>query len=1058
MATAKKLEQRLVLHGWVTRMLGYKDTDDLLKSMRDCDEDMVGSHTRFYERLLTRNSKLNLEPDDLENYDDNIITHMDSVNQATTAAPVTLRYFQYLALLYTEILLDWRANRTAGLVKRLNDYAETLESEPIRFTEADLNKLAFWMATGSGKTLIMNINVRQFLHYDNGKLDNIILVTPNEGLSDQHIREMRRFGTPCERFSPDSAGATLENLGGKQAVKVTEITKLTENKKGSGTSVDVEWLEGRNLVLVDEGHKGSAANLDASKEKTWRKRRNLLSSGGFTFEYSATFGQALSASKNDDLTEEYGKAILFDYSYRYFYEDEYGKDFNILNLKNQQDSREKTDLLLLGNLLSFYEQRRYYARHEKELADYMIEPPLWIFVGSSVNAVYTKNKEKRSDVLTVVSFLHRFLREREWAEKAIEQVLRGDTGLVDNDDLDVFASRFGYLRSEEASPGTNLNPAKVYEQVLEEVFHAPAGGGLHVATVKGSGGELGLKVAGANDYFGLVYIGDTTTFKKLLEAEAPDIVSEEDAFSASLFDSVNERDSKINLLIGARKFIEGWSSWRVSTMGLLNIGKTEGSQIIQLFGRGVRLKGKDFSMKRSSAKTSPGETNGHPLRLDLLETLGIFAVEANYMAQFKEYLWREDIDPDGYVELPLRIQREDEFLKKGLLVPQVPEGERFADNCPLLLEGEDRITVNLDLSSKAETTTMASEGLALQKAKAGDTRLISEKYLAMMDWPSIHLDLVEYKNIKGYRNLLIPGDAPRDIMHSERPVYKLTAELSLVEPTYFAGLGRLRHTVLSILRKYVEKFYSVREQRWDSERMVLEELKGDHDNFADYVVRIGKSDTERINEVKNLIAEATRIYNEEVESLPNIHFNRHLFQPLLLDKERVKSSPEGLNDSEIAFVTELRAYCSNRSTGTGSDAESNGDEDTEIFLLRNQSKKGVGFYYNAGFYPDFILWVKKGDSQRIVFIEPHGMRQEDAPETNEKIRLYRRLRELSEKLGKDSQWENVSLDSYIVSPTPYNEMADKWSGDWKPEDFFEEHIVFEEHLDARIPDVVEGSG
>ena len=32
-----------------------------------------------------------------------------------------------------------------------------------------------------------------------------------------------------------------------------------------------------------------------------------------------------------------------------------------------------------------------------------------------------------------------------------------------------------------------------------------------------------------------------------------------------------------------------------NTMGLMNVGKGEGAQIIQLFGRGVRLKGCDLS-------------------------------------------------------------------------------------------------------------------------------------------------------------------------------------------------------------------------------------------------------------------------------------------------------------------------------------------------------------------------------------------------------------------------------------------------------------------------------
>jgi len=46
------------------------------------------------------------------------------------------------------------------------------------------------MATGSGKTLIMHINYRQFLHYNNQPLDNILLITPNEGLTEQHVAEM----------------------------------------------------------------------------------------------------------------------------------------------------------------------------------------------------------------------------------------------------------------------------------------------------------------------------------------------------------------------------------------------------------------------------------------------------------------------------------------------------------------------------------------------------------------------------------------------------------------------------------------------------------------------------------------------------------------------------------------------------------------------------------------------------------------------------------------------------------------------------------------------------
>ena len=68
------------------------------------------------------------------------------------------------------------------------------------FERSDLNKLAFWMATGAGKTLIMHINYHQFLHYCQEELDHLILITPNEVLSDQHMQEMEVSNIPHHRF------------------------------------------------------------------------------------------------------------------------------------------------------------------------------------------------------------------------------------------------------------------------------------------------------------------------------------------------------------------------------------------------------------------------------------------------------------------------------------------------------------------------------------------------------------------------------------------------------------------------------------------------------------------------------------------------------------------------------------------------------------------------------------------------------------------------------------------------------------------------------------------
>jgi hypothetical protein len=124
----------------------------------------------------------------------------------------------------------------------------------------------------------------------------------------------------------------------------------------------------------------------------------------------------------------------------------------------------------------------------------------------------------------------------------------------------------------------------------------------------------------------------------------PRSTAKRDDFGGALFGTLNNKDSQLNVLIGSRKFTEGWSSWRVSTMGLLNMGQGEGSQIIQLFGRGVRLKGKGF---RSSAPCQQERPKG--THLDKLEALNIFGVRANYMATFKDYLREEGITPSDEV-------------------------------------------------------------------------------------------------------------------------------------------------------------------------------------------------------------------------------------------------------------------------------------------------------------------------------------------------------------------------------------------------------------------------
>ena len=967
-------------------------------------------------------------------YDANIKQHLSTINNKRTQ-PITLRYFQYLALLYTEIFLDWKFNRPGEFLHQLNAFVQHRNDArapgdimDTSFTETDFEKVAFWMATGAGKTLIMHINYHQYLHYCKESLDHIVLITPNEGLSEQHIRELANSDVQCERFNIEGNRSSNNH----NALQVIEITKLVEEKTGGGLSVPVEAFEGNNLIFVDEGHKGSGG-------KVWRAYREALAETGFTFEYSATFGQALAAANNADLVEEYGKSIVFDYSYRYFYDDGYGKNFRILNVK--YDEETQTETLLLANLISYYEQRRYFKEKTEEVRVYGLDPPLWAFVGSKVNAVYTENRRARSDVLNVIHFLHRFLKNEEnWATNAIEKILKGNSGLSDDNNIDIFHTRLNYLKTFSETPEA------IYLNILNEVFHTDTSGALHLQDVRNAPGEIALKTTNGRENFGLIYIGDTAAFKKLVNSDDTGIVTEsEDVLTESLFSDINTLDSPINILIGAKKFIEGWDSWRVTAMGLLNIGRQEGSQIIQLFGRGVRLRGRDMSLKRSAALD--GE---HPPHISLLETLNIFAVRANFMAQFREYLTREGVPHEDPVQLTIEIRRNDVYREKRLSLPRVaPYHEGAKGRCEFLkvLTG----TIITHTTQRIDIVSSSSQrGIHTERAEGMLHTYIPETSLALVDWEKIYLQLIGYKHEKGYHNLIFDTTILQEILNPNKPIYKLTVmNESEVVPTSTAELERLEELVLTLLQKYIAKYYRIIQKRWNHDRVRigrLGEKDEDEKNFPDWTVHIPRTEAQEVQpEIENLM-ESEEIYGSGLTVLPNVYNERHLYQPLLTNEEHLyrsllsmgmgnnlwRTTPPALEDSERDFVEDLNRYLRQH--------YQRHFRQKEVYLLRNQSRgKGVGFYENEGFYPDFILWILDGVKQRVVFIEPHGMIHEDINENNDKLTLFKRLRDLSHERFR---FEHVQMDAFVISRTSPSDLIGRYPDEDK--DTFAEkwHILF----------------
>ena len=1081
----RSFHQELVLNRWV---LGFfLDGTLAALKMRLGDDRFEGidedGQTRFFHELTRGLFNPNKLPEaTLRRYDLNIVAHWQAITAQRNKREghdLQMKYFQYLSLLFTELYLDWYFNHRQKLLDGLNEemrrYRSEAGAELFRDYEMDdLNKIAFWNATGSGKTLLLHVNIRQYLHYfQAGRSDyfpdKIILLTPNEGLSRQHLEELHLSGFGFSQLFNKAQSPA------RGTIEIIDINKLGDEMGDKTVAVDA--FEGNNLVLVDEGHRGTGAAAGA-----WMARRDALVRGGFAFEYSATFGQAVakgmtvtaaeediqkkrakmlfgttSLKKLDDgqlaqlalsaedkrraritaTREIYAKCILFDYSYKFFYEDGYGKESLILNMNGadykQADNARK---YFSACLLAYYQQIWLWSTHREKLADFNIEKPLWVFVGHSVTGADGKKKQQLSeddkasisDVLTVVQFLAWFLNSGEQVKTWLADLILDKAQILDAKGNNIFSKRFTPLMK------FSDRVDELYADILLRVFNASARQRLKLVNIKNSKGELALRVGDA-DPFGLINIGDDASFFKQAEG-VKDFDSERDDFGSALFDTLNDKDSHLNVLIGSRKFTEGWSSWRVSTMGLLNMGQGEGSQIIQLFGRGVRLKGKGFSLKRSTPQDRP-----KGVYLDRLETLNIFGVRANYMAAFKDYLREEGITPSDEVlelDFPTRANLPKDKLKTLALKDGYKDNQKLGFKrthfpwlyeIPAQFQGKIKLPhVVLDLYPRVEALSSKNKGTAPTTEVRREGKL-NQALFPAFNWDRIYLALQDYKLQRTWNNLRLEQQKLIDFCMNTQDWYTLYIPATELTVTTFADIRKQEDILLRLLTDYTDSFYKALKAGYEGQFYDIIHIDEDHGSMLKlYQFEIENNDSgleyrDRLEVLKDFVANG-KIGEASQWNAPHmvaISFDRHLYYPLLAleDKDAVplKLRPLAFDaPSEWEFVRDLEAFYNSP----------DGKEfigKRSLYLLRNAAReeKGLSFALAGNFYPDFLLWLVDDDSgkQWLTFVDPKGLRHLDL--SDPKLGLYKEVKALEETLAKPGEAPLV-LNAFVLSRTKFADL------------------------------------
>lgn len=1007
--------------------------------------DAESGQTHFFNEL-TAGTLFNLgkiPAEKFAEYDRNIVAHWTAITEkrnAESGNALRMKYFQWLSLLVTELYLDYFFNRNLELLADLNAAVSGFNAagtglpklSPLK--AENLNKVSYWMATGAGKTLLMHVNIRQYLHYAKREPSKIIVLTPNEGLTRQHLAELEQSGFFAAELRE---GELTSRAAGVHVVDAGKLISDEGKSKKGEKRMMAESFEGDNLVLVDEGHNGSTKGKDGER----RRVREQICRDGFSFEYSATFGQAVikNGKADNELRELYSKNILFDYSYKFFYGDGYGKEWNILNMPDDGNDSQ-LNAYLGASLLSFYQQRKFFDENAGTCARFGIEKPLCVFVGHEVNT-------DDSDVETVLLFLAKVLNEKAWCAELFGKLINNERVLTDKNGRNAFDQAFIALKNAEE------NGESVYASMLKRIFNTEVSARLKLRPVKD---EILLYAGTSKKPFGIINVGEGKLLGNLKTklaanpAAFPIDIEPEEAFSESQFGKINEKDSTISFLVGSKKFTEGWSSWRVSTMGLLNVGVSEGTQIIQLFGRGVRLKGENFSLKRSTP-----EQRGNTDFLRKSETLNIFGVRAAYMDEFRKYLEEEGLSTEKDI-LELRFSPRKTFprgvklktlcLQDGYGLAQ-KKGFRAQETISLFEISEQiKREIKLPVAEYCDFSFVQSFASLQTGGNAGNAVSVPEAKLdfsafPFFDWDKIYRRLMNYKAQQGYRNLELSKERLVEFCSKNNDWYRLQTRETDVKFDKFEKVAHIQSVFEKLLFNYTDKFYKTFQACYESKHMTTKYLSDDATGIPkEYVFEISADAAdknawrERLEKLKKLVEEGgvPADFNRWSDgSFVAIAFERHLYLPLLYKMPTganlpVKMKPLSFDaPSEYRFVSDLQAFYENP-------ANADYFRNIDFYLMRNASSKsqGIGFAQAGNFYPDFLLWVfdKTSGKQVLAFVDPKGLRnlKSDSP----KLNFSSEIKNLQETIRKESG-EELILESFILSATPFEDLL--WTGQTKEE-------------------------
>ncbi|GAA8816502.1 DEAD/DEAH box helicase family protein [Helicobacter pylori] len=803
-----------------------------------------------------------------------------------------------------------------------------------------INRLAFYMATGSGKTIVI-IKLVELLSVAMGMglipKKNLMFFSANENLIKQFEKEIEKYNRDKD-YSRQIDFKNLKSITHKDFHRAPKgfFEKIAlfyyradlmndEESKENLLNYKDYWDNGENYVILDEAHKG---NKSESKRQAIF---SLLSLKGFLFNFSATFTE-----ESDLITSVYNLSVGEWVKFGYGKESVLLKKNNLNAFKDLKDlnDREK-EIALLKALLLLGMQKRY------KIEGYFHDPLMLVFT-HSVNV-------ENSDAEIFFKTLARVIENDDGNDflKAKEDLLEEikDTEFLFSDDKDKD------YKVKVFKEGLN---SMDFKGLKEEVFYA-SNGYIEVIINPKNNQEIAFKLNTSDKVFCLIKIGDITEWicEKLKSVK---VVSKNLSFKEESYFSQIDKSS-INILVGSRTFETGWDSTRPSVILFLNIGLDDDAKklVKQSFGRGVRIE----SVKNQRQRLAYLDID-EAIKKDLkpnaamLETL--FVIPTNHASLEAILKIQKESENRGENRGSWReIKLEKTPIKHALFVPC------YRKEPTSILELPENASFKMsekNFKDLKECFNLMSEKHFILKHEIYDPKdytqlkeMIQTKHFKKVStWHYKDLDYM-IAEIKGklYPNQKVPKDE-FNALDSEKIVHFKRVKVRADKK-----------------EELVKKIQEVKEYApLDKETLIKKIAQGEIDPY----------DTEKHKQDKTF----------KVDDAELLKLKEHYYTPLIKAKDCDWLKHVVKVKSEIDFLQELQDQETTKTLQENYDfwAFSKIDEHLDNLFIPY-----INDAAERRFFPDFIFWLQKGDTQIICFIDPKGNKHTDYEHKADAYKLFK---------------------------------------------------------------------